>query len=99
MVSRITSCFCTLAVAICIVIASVHVEAQTSTLLETLFVPADGSVVTSEAVLETGVPYLVRVSGTVTIDCCNDQGDAEWQQFPNGVTSTCGTDPDVDMGV
>lgn len=69
-------------------------------LLETVSVPANGTTVVSQSVLANGITYYLKASGTVTVDCCAGQGDAEWFQFPGGsVASSCGTTPDVDAGI
>jgi hypothetical protein len=69
-------------------------------LLETLQVPASGAAVSSRTSLKSGVSYRLRASGTITVDCCAAQGDAEWVRFPNGqVSHTCGTTPDVMFGI
>jgi hypothetical protein len=72
-----------------------------STPLETIQVPADGTPVTSQTVLESDVTYQLRASGTVPIGFLT-QADAEWQVIGppfNIVGSTCGTIPDVDIGI
>ena len=69
-------------------------------LLETISVPSNGNAVRSKVVLEKGVTYQIRASGTIIIDCCKAQGDAEWVLYPTGnIGGTCAMKPDTDLGI
>ena len=68
------------------------------TVVDTLTVPADGSDVVSTFVLQNGVGYRLRASGTCIVRQ-GDEGDAEWYDFTDPKTLDTNLTIDVGIGI
>jgi hypothetical protein len=80
--------------------ASTADAGATTALLDTLIVPSNGAIVTSNIVLQAGQTYLLRVTGTFTISTTEGWlGDAEYFDFADVPTSLQDTVIGVDNGV
>jgi hypothetical protein len=72
----------------------------TTSLLDTLILPANGTIVNSNIVLQAGQTYLLRVSGTFTISTTNGfLADAEYYDFSDVPTSLKDIAVGIDPGV
>ena len=84
--------------------ASVEIRVDLEALLESLPVPADGSIVSSATALKAGASYMLRASGTAPIGGPGDGlADAEYADFiapASGLLDGC-TPPSapVDLGI
>lgn len=72
---------------------------QSLTLLETVIVPTNGPVVVPNLVLEAGVTYVLRASGTFDITGAGTLADAEYADFSNLPGSLLDSISGVDFGI